>query len=121
MCSSDLGIIIQVLPDADDEAITKLEEKIKSFKSLTACLEKGQSIEYVLETLLGEIEIMDTTDVRFNCDCCKERMERALISVGKKDLEEIAREDEKAELVCPFCSNKYQFTKEELEDLIEQI
>ena len=115
------GIIIQVLPNADDEAITKLEEKIKGFKSLTACLEKGQSIEYVLETLLGEIEIMDTTEVRFNCDCCKERMERALISVGKKDLEEIAREDEKAELVCPFCSNKYQFTKEELEDLIEQI
>ncbi len=115
------GIIIQVLPDADDDAITQLEEKIKGFKSLTACLEKGQSIEYVLENLLGEIEIMDTTEVRFNCDCSKERMERALISVGKKDLEEIAKEDEKAELVCPFCSNKYQFTKEELEDLIEQI
>lgn len=64
---------------------------------------------------------MDTTEVRFNCDCSKERMERALISVGKKDLEEIAKEDEKAELVCPFCSNKYQFTKEELEELIEQI
>ena len=64
---------------------------------------------------------MDTTEVRFNCDCSKERMERALISVGKKDLEEIAKEDEKAELVCPFCNNKYQFTKEELEDLIEQI
>ncbi len=115
------GIIIQVLPDADDDAITKLEEKVKSFTSLTAALEKGQSIEYVLEKLLGEIEIMDTTEVSFSCDCSKERMEKALISVGKKDLQEIASEDQKAELVCPFCSNKYQFGKVELEDLISQI
>ncbi len=115
------GIIIQVLPDAEDDAITKLEAKIKEFTSLTQALEKGQSIEYVLERLLGEIEIMDKTPVTFNCDCCKERMERALISIGKKDLAEIANEDEKAELVCPFCNHKYQFDKKELEELIEQI
>lgn len=115
------GIIIQVLPSAKDEAITALEEKIKGFTSLTACFEKGQSVEYVLEQLLGEIEIMDRSDVVFKCDCSKERMERALISVGKKDLQEMADEDGGAELGCPFCNNKYKFSKEDLEELIEQI
>lgn len=113
------GIIIQVLPNAKDEAITALENKIKDFKSLTERLEKGQSIEYVLEQLLGEIDIMDRSDVVFECDCSKERMERALITVGKKDLTEMAEEDGQAEIVCPFCSSKYLFSKEELEELAE--
>ncbi len=115
------GIIIQVLPNAEDEAITRLEEKIKNFTSLTAALEKGESIEYVLEKLLDEIEIMDTMPVQFRCDCSKQRMERALISVGKKDLEEIAREDKQAELVCPFCSNKYVFNEEELLQMLDEL
>ena len=115
------GLMIQVLPNAKDEAITALENKIKDFKSLTERLEKGQSIEYVLEQLLGEIEIMDRTSVTFKCDCSKERMERALITVGKKDLKEMAEEDGQAEIECPFCSSKYLFTKDELEGLIERI
>jgi molecular chaperone Hsp33 len=91
--------------------IDKLEEKLKDFGNLTDKLEKGQSIEYVIETLLGEVEYMDQTPVSFVCDCSKDRMERALISVGKKDLKEMAEEDGQAELVCPFCNDKYIFTK----------
>lgn len=115
------GIIIQVLPNAKDEAITALEAKIKEFKSLTARLEKGQSVEYVLEQLLGEIEIMDRSNVEFKCDCSRARMEQALISVGKKDLQEMADEDKGAEIVCPFCNGKYHFTDAELEALIKEI
>lgn len=115
------GIIIQVLPNAKDEAITALEEKIKGFKSLTERLEKGQSIEYVLEQLLGEIDIMDRSEVSFKCDCSRERIERALISVGKKDLTEMAEEDGQAEVVCPFCNHKYHFNKEEMEELIAEL
>lgn len=115
------GIIIQVLPNAKDEAITALEEKIKDFKSITSCLDKGQSIEYILERFLGEIDIMDCTDISFKCDCSRERMERALISVGKKDLVEMAEEDGQAEIVCPFCNGKYNFSKIELEELIDSI
>lgn len=115
------GIIIQVLPDAKEEAIDKLEEQLKDFGNLTDKLEKGQSIEYVIETLLGEVEYMDQTPVNFVCDCNKDRMERALISVGKKDLKEIAKEDGKAELVCPFCNDKFVFSKEELEDMIKHL
>lgn len=115
------GIIIQVLPDAKDEAIDALEAKINEFGNLTDKLEKGQSIEYIIERLLGEVDYMGQTPITFKCDCSKERMERALISVGKKDLTEIAEHDGKAELVCPFCNDKYLFTKEELEDIIENI
>lgn len=115
------GIIIQVLPDAKEEAIDKLEERLKDFGNLTDKLEKGQSIEYVIETLLGEVEYMSEMPISFQCDCNKDRMERALISVGKKDLKEIAEEDGKAELVCPFCNDHYVFSKEELEDMINNI
>lgn len=115
------GIIIQVLPNAKEEAIDELEEKLKDFGNLTDKLEKGQSIEYVIEKLLGEVDYMDHTPVNFVCDCSKDRMERALISVGKKDLQEIADEDGQAELVCPFCNDKYIFAKDELEDMIKYL
>ena len=83
------GIIIQVLPDAKEEAIDALEERLKDFGNLTDRLEKGQSIEYVIETLLGEVEYMSETPISFQCDCSKERMERALISVGKKTFKKL--------------------------------
>lgn len=115
------GIIIQVLPDAKDEAVDELEERLKDFGNLTDKLDKGQSIEYVIESLLGEVEYMEQTSVTFVCDCNKDRMERALLSVGKKDLQEMADEDGQAELVCPFCNDQYVFTKDELEDMIKYL
>lgn len=115
------GIIIQVLPDATEEAITALEEKLKDFGTLTERMEKGQSIEYVIEQLLGKVEYMDSMPISFACDCSKDRMERALISVGKKDLHEMMVEDGQAELVCPFCNDKYLFNREELQDIVDQL
>lgn len=115
------GIIIQVLPDATEEAITALEEKLKDFGTLTERMEKGQSIEYVIEQLLGKVEYMDSMPISFACDCSKDRMERALISVGKKDLHEMMVEDGQAELVCPFCNDKYLFDREELQDIVDQL
>ncbi len=115
------GIIIQVLPDAKDEAVDELEERLKDFGNLTDKLDKGQSIEYVIESLLGEVEYMEQTAVTFVCDCNKDRMERALLSVGKKDLQEMADEDGQAELVCPFCNDQYVFSKDELEDMIKYL
>lgn len=113
------GIIVQVLPDASEEAIDKLEEKINQFGNLTDKLDKGQSIEYILENLLDETLQFTYSDIAFCCDCNKERMEQALISVGKKDLTEIIEEDGQAELVCPFCNHHYLFKKEELQSLLE--
>ena len=68
-----------------------------------------------------EMEIMDEANPELKCDCSVERMEQALISIGKKDLQEIIDEDGKAEIVCHFCRTKYQFDKDQLQDLLKQI
>lgn len=117
------GIIIQVLPDATDEAITELEQKLKGFTSLTSYMDEGKSIEDVIMMLLGDdVEIMDRQDVRFHCDCSRDRMERALISLGKTELEQIANDDrEDLELVCHFCSKKYDFDKKNIVELLKEI
>lgn len=116
------GIIIQVLPDAKDEAIDALEKKLGEFTSLTSCLEEGKSVEEVIEMLLGPVDFMEKTDVAFKCDCSRDRMERGLISLGKQDLTEILEdEQEDLELVCHFCNNKYAFDKHDIRDIIESI
>lgn len=114
------GIIIQVLPDAKDEAISRLEDKISTFISLTAYLEEGKTIEEIIQVLLEDIDIAEKREIEFKCDCSKEGMERALITLGKDDLEEIAS-DEQTELVCHFCNSKYMFSQTEIKDLIQKV
>ena len=112
------GIIIQVLPDATDEAITVLENKLKDFNSLTEALDENKSVEDIIRNLLEDIDIMEKTEVGFKCDCSRRRMEKGLITIGKKDLEQIASEEENIELVCHFCNEKYHFSKGEIENII---
>ena len=116
------GIIIQVLPDAQDEAITALENKLGEFTALTTYLDQGKTVEEVVEMLLGEVDFMQKTDVAFKCDCSRSRMEKGLISLGKKELTEILEdEQEDLELVCHFCSEKYDFNKQDIKEVIEAI
>lgn len=115
------GFIIQVLPDADEGAITKLEENIAKLPSITSLLDEGKSIEEIIERLLGEVRFYDKVPIKFVCDCSKEQMERGLLSIGEKELTEIKEEDEKANLVCHFCNANYDFNKEDLNRLIEEI
>ncbi|MGL6174578.1 MAG: Hsp33 family molecular chaperone HslO [Cellulosilyticaceae bacterium] len=116
------GIIIQVLPDAQEEAIVALEEKLKEFTSITACLEEGKTVEQIIEMLLGEVDFMEKTDVSFKCDCARERMERGLISLGLEELKEIVEdEQEDLELVCHFCNNKYAFDKQAIKEIIDSL
>lgn len=116
------GIIIQVLPDAKDEAISYLEEKLKEFSSLTTYLKEGKTIEDIIKMLIDGPEIFSISDLRFKCDCSKERMERALISLGKKEIAQICDDDqEDVELVCHFCNEKYEFDKSDLRKIIEEI
>ncbi|MDA3734157.1 Hsp33 family molecular chaperone HslO [Niameybacter massiliensis] len=117
------GIIIQVLPDATDEAITQIEERLKTFTSLTSYMDEGKSIEDIIKMLLGDdIDIMDTMEARFKCDCSKEQMERALISLGKQELTDIVNDDqEDLELVCHFCSTKYEFDKKDLKEILDEL
>ena len=85
-------------------------------------LDAGMTPEDILQELLGEfgVEITEKTETRFACNCSKERMEKALISIGKKELEELIEDQGEAELTCQFCDNKYHFNKKELEDLLEK-
>lgn len=117
------GYIIQVLPDIDEETLTKLEDKLTTLEPITSIIERGLSPEEVLEHILGDMEptILESYDVDFICDCNEERLEQVLISIGEKDLREITEEDKQAELVCHFCNKKYHFNEQHLTRLLNEI
>lgn len=115
------GFIIQVLPEASDEAIDRLENQLKDFPSITALLEEGKTIEQIIGKLLGEVDFLEKKEIKYHCDCSLEQMERGLISIGEKELVEILEEDKQAELVCHFCNKKYLFQEVQLQQLIREI
>lgn len=114
------GFILQLMPYAEESVITRLEDNLRQFPSVTAALEAGKNPEQMLKALLDGLpmEIVDTMDVQYRCDCSKQRVERAMISLGKKELEEMIAEGKEVEAGCQFCNQKYKFTVEELERLI---
>lgn len=113
------GFIIQLLPEATEEDITYIENKMKDFTPVSTLIHEGKSPEEILKMIFEDVKILDTQDVFFHCDCSKERMEQALITVGKKEIQEMIEEDHGCEISCQFCSTKYQFSEEELLQLIK--
>lgn len=115
------GFIIQLLPDATDEMIDKLEKKLATIPYVSDLLDMGQTPEDILNMILGDfdLKIMDKIPTTFYCNCTRERVEKALISIGKEELEKIIREDKKANLHCHFCSKEYDFSEEQLVALLE--
>ena len=113
------GFIIQLLPGASDEMIDKLEKKLGEITSITSLLDEGNTPEMILDHILGEfgLEIMDKVPAEFTCNCTKERVEKALISIGKKELNEMIDEGESIEVNCHFCNRHYNFSVEELTDI----
>jgi len=116
------GYIIQLMPGAEEGLVEALENKICSLKPVTTMLEEGKSPEELLELILGEIglEITEKYSCRYLCNCSRERMERNLISIGTKDIMEMAVEQQGAELQCHFCNRKYNFTEDELMSLVSE-
>ena len=116
------GFILQLMPFADDSVINKLEENLKNVSSVTGLLEEGKSPEQILEVLLEgfDLEITDNRPVEFYCNCSKKRVEKALISIGKKELEGLIAEGKEAELNCHFCNTNYTFQVEELKEILKQ-
>lgn len=114
------GMIIQLLPGASDELITALENKIATITSITSLLDKGMSPEQILEYVLGDfgLEILEKIPAQFSCNCSRERVEKAVISIGKKDIQSLIDEGKPIEVNCHFCEKHYVFTPEELEKLI---
>ena len=114
------GFIIQIMPDATEETISAVEEKITSITSVTGMLEKGMTPEDILQYILGdlELEILDRTEVAFVCDCSKEKVSKALAAINKEDLQGIIDDGEDIEIKCHFCNKTYGFSVEEMEKFL---
>jgi len=115
------GYLIQLLPGAPDETIDALERGIRRAGAVTKMLEQGMTPEDILGQVCGELGVvfMETTEVSYKCYCTRERVEAALISLGKKELAEIAAEGKSFPVECQFCDTVYSFSPEEICDLIK--
>lgn len=117
------GFIVQLMPFASDEAIQKLEENIKNIDSVTKMLDDGMSPEDILNVLLKglDVEFTDRQEVRFSCNCDRDRIEKALISVGKKELQSMIDDGEPIVMNCHFCNTDYKFDIPELRELLKKV
>ena len=116
------GFMIQLLPGADEGMVSRLEEKLRHVPYVTDLLDAGKTPEEILELLLGDmgLRILDRLPASFSCNCDRQRVEKALISIGREELEKIIEEDGKANLHCHFCAKEYDFTKSDLLCLLEE-
>ncbi len=116
------GFIVQVMPFIEEEVLTKLEENISKIQSVTAMLDNGHTPEEMLSQVLDglDMEVTDTFPTSYHCNCSKERIEKAIISIGKKDIQEMIDDGETIEVKCHFCNTAYHFTVEELEAILKK-
>ena len=116
------GFIVQVLPFVTEEVVSKLEENIKNISSVTQMLDSGDTPEEMLNKVFEglDVEITDTIDTKFECDCKRDKIEKAIISIGKKDIQEMIDDGEAIEVKCHFCNTSYKFEVEELEEILKQ-
>lgn len=115
------GFIIQLMPFASEQVIEELEKRLVDFPTVTTVLKEGNSPEEMLSMLLGDsLSVTDTMPIRFHCGCDKQRVERAIISIGKKDISEMIEEGKELEVNCHFCNTFYTFSVEELKELLKK-
>ena len=116
------GFIIQLMPFATEETISQLEENLKDVTSVTDFLDKGCTPEQMLEKLIGhlDLEITDTIPTQFYCNCSKERVEQAVASIGRKDIQEMIDEGKDIEVKCHFCNTAYNYTVEDLKNILKR-
>lgn len=114
------GFMIQLLPFAEDEVVDRLEQKIGEISSITTLLDQGMTPEMILEEILGEfgVEFHETMPTKFDCNCCKDRVAKAIISIGKKDIQEMIDDGEPIEVNCHFCNKNYTFSVDDLKEML---
>lgn len=117
------GFIVQTLPFIEEEDLLKLEKALSNLKSVSEYFDNEKDVEEIAREIFSEfeIEVFDKIPVSFKCDCSEERMEEALISLGKEELKKIIEEDQKIETVCHFCSKKYLFEGDKLKNILKYI
>ena len=116
------GFIVQLMPFAEEDVISKLEQNVQKINSVTNLLEEGHTPESLLEKVLEgfDVQINEKMDTRFRCNCSKERVAKALISIGRKELNEMIQEGKPIEMNCHFCNTNYNFTVEELKEILRR-
>ena len=116
------GFIVQVMPFIEDEVLNKLEANIQKIQSVTSMLDNGHTPEQMLEQVLEglDLEITDTMPAQFYCNCSKKRIEKAIISIGKKDIQEMIDEGKDIEVKCHFCNTAYNYTVEDLKNILKR-
>lgn len=116
------GFIVQVMPFVEDDVLDRLEANIQKIQSVTAMLDNGHTPEEMLNQVLEglNVEITDTIPAEFYCNCSKERIEKAIISIGKKDIQSMIDDGEPIEVKCHFCNTAYQFGVDELNVLLKK-
>lgn len=114
------GYLIQLLPGTPDEVIDKLEAGIQKAGAVTPMLDEGLSPEEILRRVLAdfETEILETTPVEYRCYCSRERVLQTLVTIGRKDLQELVEEQKPIRVECQFCDNVYEFSPQELQTLL---
>ena len=117
------GLIVQLMPDATEETIATLEQNVAKLKSVTTMLSEGMTPDDILNVVLEGLDpkILDICDVKFDCNCSKERIKKVLISLGRETLTEIIEEDKQAEISCHFCNSAYHYTEEELREILAEM
>lgn len=116
------GFIIQLMPFAEDGLAEKLEGKLSKITSITSLLEQDMTPEDIIHQVLGDfgVEITDNISTRFYCNCCKERVEKAIVSVGSAELRSMIADNKPIEVNCHFCNKKYTFDIEELKEILRK-
>ena len=116
------GFIVQLMPFAEEEVISRLEQNVQKINSVTNLLEEGHTPESLLAKVLEgfDVQINEKMDTRFCCNCSKERVAKALISIGRKELNEMIQEGKPIEMNCHFCNTNYNFTVEELKEILRR-
>lgn len=116
------GFILQLMPFTEEAVISRLEENLKKATSVTQMLEEGCTPEKILEILLEgfDLEFNETAPTQFYCNCTRQRVERALISIGKKDIQEMIDEGKEIEMNCHFCNKHYKFSVEDLKRILKE-
>ena len=116
------GFIVQLMPFAEEETISRLEQNLGKIRSVTSMLDEGLTPEELLGLVLEgmDIQFRDTCEVEFSCSCSKERLEKALISIGREERDKMIADGEPIEVKCHFCNKGYQFSVQELEEIVEK-
>lgn len=116
------GFIVSAMPDATEDELFILENRLKEAKPISQMLEEDMTLLEIAKDITGDISIQvlkeEESKPKYECNCSKEKMARGLQTIGKEELQKIIEEDKKAETVCQFCNKKYEFNEEELKSLI---